>query len=310
MGIENLKRWHWMIIGGVLGCILAGAQIYFQETILNFFTHKNFSQQEFENVVESRLAGVGPLAQNVKVHHVYTGGYLVTFDVAKAYPLIIPSGQVPIGKARQIKLPPGRRIDDFSETTFGILRVPGESYVPWSVRRSTASQPAAAANATVVTYLQKFPDLDWKVPWTEKSHLGSVAWVLGSIVVVGVIWPEILALMIKFGLHPAPKHKDTYELSRFKSETEAPKKTAAEMTQSDLDQLEALEAELEKNLAAGASPRAATIATATTAAPAIRKLEGAAAKSKPAAPVAAPDKAFGATQTDFYPTEVHGKKKD
>ncbi len=309
MGIENFKRWQWIVMGVLFGCLLAGAQYYFHDYVLEFFSRGDaVSSKVFENLVESRLVGVGPLVQNIKIYHRHEGGYLLTFDVSKSYGQIIPANQQPTGKPRDIKIPTGQRVVDMAETKAGLFVAP-ESFVPWSARTASTQAATVDKSGTIITYLSRFPEIDWKVPWTEKPHARTIAWIAGTTLVIGGIWPFILALLIKMGLHPAPRPKETYDLKRFKPEAEEEKKQAATVTQEDMDHLLALEAELEKNLAAGAVAREAAPAT-TVAAPVVRKLDGKAAATAAAVEAAARDKAFGTDQTDFYPTEVHGKKKE
>jgi hypothetical protein len=78
-----------------------------------------------------------------------------------------------------------------------------------------------------------------------------------------------------------------------------------------MERLAQMEAELEAKLREGAKPRVATTVAAEAEAPV--KVLNAGPLEIAAAPVAepaGPRKGFGADQGDYYPTEVHGKKKD
>jgi hypothetical protein len=75
-----------------------------------------------------------------------------------------------------------------------------------------------------------------------------------------------------------------------------------------MDRLKALEEQLEASLRKGAHERVATVDVAPPE-PQVKKLLGGSAASDAVAPLQKGDKGYGADQGDFYPTEIHGKKK-
>jgi hypothetical protein len=86
-------------------------------------------------------------------------------------------------------------------------------------------------------------DLTWKTP-----QLTIAMWGGGTFVVVGLIFP-VIANLIAYGSPFAPKREKGIDLRKVKSTAKAPMPVSKEMSQEDRDQLAALEAQLEQNVA-------------------------------------------------------------
>ncbi len=161
----------------------------------------------------------------------------------------------------------------------------------------------------------KYPkamELTWKKAFIDDPKMAYLIYGGGGFVVIGLIWPTILNFLVGAGFGRGKSDQKEVDLAKYKSKPE-PKKEKATVTEDDMDQLKRLEAELEASLAKGASesaPASAGAATAVAAAP-IKKLTATAVEPPKVDPKAVPhkDRDFGADQGDFYPTEVHGKKK-
>jgi hypothetical protein len=147
--------------------------------------------------------------------------------------------------------------------------------------------------------------------WWESSKYGIESWMIGTFLVVGVIWPTLLGVMIKGGL--GKMTPEEYDLSRFKGGNDPatiPKPTMAPITQSEMDKLRDLEAAMAENLKAGAvaAPEQAA-EKPPEAAPVVKKLAGSAdEKPAPVQPVDEPKSYTG----EFYPvvkSQTHPDEK-
>jgi hypothetical protein len=142
--------------------------------------------------------------------------------------------------------------------------------------------------------------------WWESSKFGYETWIIGTFLIVGVIWPTLLGVMVRGGL--GKMTPEEYDLSRFKGGTDPatmPKPTAPQVTQSDMDKLRDLEAALAENLKAGAVATASAPEQSPEPAPAVKKLAGGPAEA-PTVPKA-PDEPVD-YQGEFYPVvKPHGQ---
>jgi hypothetical protein len=119
---------------------------------------------------------------------------------------------------------------------------------------------ASKGNAeTVLTYLErvqgKYPNLNYGYAWWAEPRWTMVLAGLAGLVVVGGVWPTIVSVLVGAGLGPPPKPQQEYDLSRFgkgKKPTLEPSSRAAAAargpTEEDLDKLEAMEAQLSRNV--------------------------------------------------------------
>lgn len=159
-------------------------------------------------------------------------------------------------------------------------------------------------NRTYLTrFAEKFPDagVTFRYAWWDAPELRIGAWMVVGFVVFGLILPMIVRLIV-----PAPEREKSAGLGKVRSakpQPVAPKGPSAE----DEAQLEALEAQLEKNLE-GAFPAGVESDDEQDDAPApIRTLN--------AGPVEAPQQAPTPQEAreyagEFYPTVAHAPKKD
>ena len=113
--------------------------------------------------------------------------------------------------------------------------------------------------------------------WWESSKYGYETWLIGTFLIVGVIWPTLLGVMIRGGL--GKMTPEEYDLSRFKGGVDPatmPKASTAAVTQSDMDKLRDLEAAMAANMKAGATVAAAPTPEKSPAEPepVVKKLAG------------------------------------
>lgn len=161
---------------------------------------------------------------------------------------------------------------------------------------------------TVVDYLRKASVANGVVftyRWWAEPRFRLVAWVFGSFVLIGIVWPFVVNIMV-FGTLSRPPEEKAPKLRKTKSTAAATKGPKNAITDKDMAELAALESELEKKLAAGAKPRSTTDVPEPVAQAPIKQLAGDGAP----APIPVPEKddeqrVFAAKQDDFYPTERH-----
>ncbi|MGD0390670.1 MAG: LysM domain-containing protein [Tepidisphaeraceae bacterium] len=137
---------------------------------------------------------------------------------------------------------------------------PGAYWIPWNpADQHTISDFLVAANQFIrVQQGQAAIPISFHYRWWESSKYGYEAWMIGTFLIVGVIWPTLLAVMIKGGLGRMTPQE--YDLSRFKSgpEPSVAAAPAAVVSKSDMQRLRELEESMEATLKATAAPSAGT----------------------------------------------------
>jgi hypothetical protein len=258
------------------------------------------SPENFERCLMFRADDGRPVIQKITVHELADGNYVLSC-LAPREPNQL--WRTLYGPPAEIKLVPAKVI-------------PSKPYKP-----SFYTGVQAKPDMTVVDFLTEYERLDreknkekaafsWGFAWSEQPKWIWLMWTGGAVIVVGGIWPFILNLLIGAGFGRPPRSKEKeYDLSRFgKGAPEKKEEKKAVVTQEDMDQLKALEAELEAKLRAeGKIPPPAPVGPRGAAA--VRKLS-AKPVDAPATPAKPEEKKeFGASREDFYPTEVHRPKK-
>jgi hypothetical protein len=143
--------------------------------------------------------------------------------------------------------------------------------------------------------------------WWESSKYGFQIWMVGSFLVVGVLWPSLLTVMIKGGLGKTTPEE--YDLSRFKDgpEPDAVKPAPVTTTADDMQKLRELEESMAAALKTGATAApAGEAATTVVAAPEVKKLAGGPAHEAEVLKTAEEEKKE--YDGEFYPV-VHPHKK-
>jgi phage tail protein X len=182
---------------------------------------------------------------------------------------------------------------------------PGAYWIPWNpADQHTISDFLVATNQFLRA--QQGPSaipISFHYRWWESSKYGYVAWMIATFLIVGVIWPTLLAVMIKGGLGKMTPQE--YDLSRFKGGPEPAVAVApVAVSKGDMQRLRELEESMEATLKASATG-APSVATAPTPAPVVKKLEGGPAEA-PTLPMAPEEKKD--YQGEYYPVaKPHGK---
>ncbi|HEY7117983.1 MAG TPA: hypothetical protein VH475_15455 [Tepidisphaeraceae bacterium] len=311
MGIEDFKRWHWCVIGVFVGAMAATISLYSGPTE-RVGTDSVGPQVLEEQLLQRKDPSRRMVAdvRNVRVH---------------------PASEMPL---------PGTAQGETDYATYDVLLRRHDDPVKCDIahRRMilqlhNPKQPSIAGNIDGLTarqYLQKLRDklatldkakfplastFSYKFSWIETPRGAYPVYTLGGFVLIGLIWPSVVGFLISAGYGRGKSSDDEFDLSKYRSSSSG--KTAAErnraaVTDADLDQLAKLEAELEAKLKSG-EVGAVTAGDAKTAAPAkptVRVLSAGPLEGPKEAAIKPHEvKGFGADQGDYYPTEVHGKKK-
>jgi hypothetical protein len=224
MHVQDLKRWHWVLISLVVGLLLSFAWSQMEDETL-----PSISQHDFETGL-----GYRPDAQGR-----YTAGAFIRARVlpAKDGKNMVMGLQVrPTAVAGKGDARPVVYVADIPYKA-GLWRGQMDEEYP-----------------NVRAYLEKTkkdnPDLGWHYAWWREKWAVYVLWTSASLLLIGGVWPSVVSLMVGAGLgFQSEDAGPEYDLSRFKSEAE--KQAGAKgPTAADLQHLHDLEDELEKKLAA------------------------------------------------------------
>lgn len=237
--IEDLKRWHWLVIGVAVG---VGISLWRgsidAETALA--GRSTLDVGEFERLLTRQTRSGQPMLKNIQVYPVGDGVYWLS--------------------AEQLRTRGGRRWGggggDDDEQQYVPVKIRATTpFVP----RANASSPNADPNGTIVDYLASLkasnPNVDYASRWWDVEPMRTALFAAAGAMLIGGVWPSLINLLIGAGYGKRSEKKEPeYDLSRFgqgMEESPAMRKPAA--TTEDLAKLRALEAELEKNIAGGAA---------------------------------------------------------
>jgi hypothetical protein len=309
MEIENFKRWHWIVIGAVLGAILVYTRLY---NITDGTRVVPGDGANFRRTV-SPLQFVGAM-QRPRTEKGFEWLRGVT---------IYPPVEVELDKGRKLNKSyvSGEELE-IQPSGKGIYK-PFQFYadVPFSLNPKAA---APKAGYTIRDYIDELAkknpkaNTSYRFAWWAQPAAIVALWGGGTLLAVGGIWPLVLGVMIGAGLgrKKEAKAEDEYDLERFGKGKEPQKQVVVKSGPSEADQqkLKDLQETLEKNLAeagmirADGSPVTPDVQPGS-AAPAVRKLDGGPLQAMPAAASEA-DEAAREYKGEFYPVARPGKAKD
>jgi hypothetical protein len=283
MGIENLKRWHWILIGLFVGLVVAYVNLGLEPTY-----PRTMGQQEFERDLD-------------RTQDVNGTEYRVIRDIT-VHPQVDGVYNKPV------------QVLTFQKFTF----VPKDGvwkYFPYAFRAELPYRPTNDNTSlnTVSAFLSDLgkqdPTIKYKYAWWEERNWSIALWTLGSVIVIGGIWPFVIQLLIGAGLAKPPKPKEEYDLERFGKGKQDAKAAGRpkEMTVAEQDRLRRMNEEMERDLApSGARVTAGGVVTETQAQ--ITKLTGGPLEDK----TAEQEEIEKEYKGEFYPVvkATHVKKKD
>lgn len=187
MNVQSLRRWHWVLAGLVVGLSLGYAHSRSAGSSAGTPRRPTLSPASFEQALLAPPFGGHPVLKDVTV--VPDGGadYYVTMR------MLVPAGK------------PGERV--YREREF---------------------RPAGAANRparpTVLEYVKDLaarnPQVRWRYGWWKTPAATVGLWTLGSVVLIGGVWPTVVNLLVGAGYGRPEPH---YDLDRFRSEPPPPR---------------------------------------------------------------------------------------
>ena len=336
MAIEDLKRWHWCVIGLLVGAAVAAIRLsmdppepkgitlvaphVFEE---QWLTHQDPGGRPVYSIENVRIHPPKdipvPGEKSANVEYLTYDLWLYRDRTHKEFfPRQMHLQQVS-GKQSIVGQLDGMSLKDYLTKLNALMAEPDkikallESAKP---KPNAASAKAKAVNEYGIRWQEINPQflkpITYKFAWIETPKGAYSVFTAGGLVVIGLIWPTVVQLLVAGGFGRVREEKDEYDLARHKSASgpTAAEKNRAVVTDEDLDKLAQLEADLEAKLKSGATdadraPQAAPqpakpVVPVLAAGPLEAPKEDAKPKFKP--------KGFGTDQGDYYPTEVHGKK--
>ena len=240
MHVQDLKRWHWVVIALVVGLALSyvWSAVEWDENL------PTIGQRDFETGLTTPFGREKHL-MDVTVMPPQEGKYKIVALQLR------PSKTYGVMDARPVAY--------MADTPYREGQWRGDSVEHATVREFLASVQKNNASA----------DIDYRYAWYRETWAIYLLWTGASLLLIGGVWPSVISLMVGAGLgfHPEEKGPD-YDLERFKADAEKKKAAGHDPTPQELAHLRELEEELERKLAAQRlgvpmpedEPEAATVA--------------------------------------------------
>jgi len=222
MGLDELKRWHWIVIGVLVGLVLS-------------LTRTSMEPPHGARSTKSPQFEADLVTPPLKSGDASVKDLIVYPPIEKVYPV-------------EFKLrTPSKDGRGWVYTQWYL-----DAETPYKATIDRPSNPGP--DETILTHLKrlqgKYSFVKYQYAWWYEPQAVYVLWTTGAVVAIGGVWPTILNLMIGAGFGPKKKEKDDYDLERFgKSGDEESKPIEKkEATAEDHAKLAALQANMEKNL--------------------------------------------------------------
>jgi hypothetical protein len=252
MGLEQLSRWHWIIIGAIFGMVFGYAVALSGDSIDGV---QSASQSDFERDVgfddpASKLPLISGIVIHPKQYSTVTGG---DADLVTYQRLMVDAN----GK-------------NWWGDRYFVARIP---FTP-ALRRGAPADPSMTFQKFMEGITKERPSVRYHYGWWLQPSNAVMTGAALGIVAVGLIWPTLLNLMLGAGL--GRKHDDGFSgfsLWNYKPSrgTQSPKSRAI-VTAADQARLEQVASSYERGLMATATAGGAR-APGHAAAPAeVRKL--------------------------------------
>jgi prepilin-type N-terminal cleavage/methylation domain-containing protein/prepilin-type processing-associated H-X9-DG protein len=212
MSVEDLKRWHWALVGGALGLLVAFVWMSpgpARDPVLR----RPLTSEQWVDLL-GRVQSGGTEVRNVLIEPAEEGMNFVT----------------------------GEYLEEVRWKPFFV----------YARRPFVTSNGANAADVgKYLESLPVGKQVQFRFPWWRERGVVLTAGALVGIVVVGGAWPVLLSLMLGAGLGRRGVVEEDFDLSRFRSEPAAASREAVEMSDLDREQLRAVEEAIEAKLKEG-----------------------------------------------------------
>jgi hypothetical protein len=287
--IEDLKRWHWVVISLVIGVVLSSLYA---------------STAAEGGPGERRTIGPGEFLARL--------GQTTRDKSGQDLPLI-----------RNVRVFPaveGKQVVTLEEMVINVERDTRVRTGEYQPRQFVAEIPFALAGRRVSsegwTIVDELNQLNRRfeftyVAWASQPAVYAIG-VGGSFLLIGILWPTLLQRLQSAGLGAAPKAERATDLSIVRSRPSAPARTAPTgPTAQDLEQLAEVTSQYERNVADFASRAPAEnvggAADATAASSGDRKWDAAPLEQTTSAEARPQEHDY---RGEFYPVDRVSKKKE
>jgi hypothetical protein len=290
MRLERVKRWQWVVLSLVVGLALAQARRVGVEDLPSRLGEGVADRAWFEREVRRRVT----LAD---------GSTIPAFGRLTVYPASVQER----GGRRPVHLVAGMYLaqvgDGGNAPSAAVGKLRPYFFIAPAPYPLAAGQPAgkpANPNSTVREFLDglKGSGVTYRYAWWADPRWSAAAWIGGSFVLIGLLWPTALNLMV-YGTFRAPAAEKGVSLWKVKSAT--PRRPTRAATPAPVSppagRSDDASVAPERGIAPAVAPAAETVHAAV---PVL--------SSQPAVAVALAagheHKEFGAKRDDFYPTEL------
>ena len=315
MHLSQLNRWQWVAIGLFVGLIAGALANTVGGVDLDNPANSINTQRAFEDSILNPVVYWGvkyPQWKDVRVVRVY--------DPSR------PSGlsYLVMGKhhARSpVRRPPRKPDPNFKvEYTDHLFRA-SQPYLPLNRQIADSAEPVRASanlfcrlaealrlkepeeSKSVLGFLDQVrannPGFTYSYQWWRRPRITMLVWTLGSVVVIGGVWPFIVCLLTHGKLFP-PAPEKGIDLRKVSTGSPEPESKLFGAAAAGMDPLHRLEAELEARFSGSGAASSTEAATVDPDA----KLTG----EQPQA-VAESPKVYEAKTDDYYPTQRQQRPK-
>ncbi len=212
MSVEDLKRWHWALIGGALGLLIAWVWMSpgpERDPLLR----RPMTSEQWVDLL-GRVQSGGTEVRNVGIEPAADGRNFVS----------------------------GEYLEEVRWKPFFL----------YARRPFVTKNGANAADvATYMASIPAGRKIAIQFPWWRERGIVLSAAALAGMAVVGGLWPMVLARLLGAGLGRRGVVEADFDLSRFRSEASAPSRELKELSERDREQWQALEEALEAKLKEG-----------------------------------------------------------
>lgn len=313
MRVQALKRWHWLLISVAVGVLFGGLRDVAFSDIDTQLPHESLSQKSFAAALASRR---GDMIQGITVMRLNQERYGAIVNCVVPDHQAIRSGraytrphwyeptQFELQEAlKELKAGQATSVPEKNEGLMRFLRKVSEA-----LRIKPPDPPGGLLDYLRLATDAKGQHISFTYAWWRQPRVAIIAWTLLSVVVIGGIWPTVVNLIAFHSVFRPKQKKETkgQSLWHVKSAPTPAKAPAAVVSAREVDQLKALERELEARLRAGDVNMQPTSAAVPVPEAPVRKLT--ASELELAVPKQTEEeKLFDRKEGDFYPVERHNK---
>jgi len=222
MHVQDLKRWHWVVLALGIGLALSWvwSSVEWDENV------STIGQRDFEAGLTIPYPKAGHL-ETVTVMPPLEGKYKVVAE-----------------QMRNTKTP-------------GVMDLHPVAYMADAPYKAGQWRGEGDEYKNVREYLATLkrdnPDMgvSYRYAWWRETWAIYVLWTGACLLLIGGVWPSVISLMVGAGLgFNAEEKGPEYDLDRFKGEPDKAKAAKPQPTAADVEHLHQLEEELEKKLKA------------------------------------------------------------